>query len=44
MNANTSVSSKQTSPALIVLFWAYVTIPLIWGVWSTLQKAMALFH
>lgn len=44
MNANTSISTKQTSPVLIVLFWAYVTIPLIWGVWSTLQKAMALFH
>ncbi|MBF8179571.1 MULTISPECIES: oxalate:formate antiporter [Oxalobacteraceae] len=44
MNANTSVSSKQTSPAVIAIFWAYVTIPLVWGVWSTLQKAMALFH
>ncbi|MBX9798835.1 MAG: oxalate:formate antiporter [Burkholderiaceae bacterium] len=44
MNANTSVSSKQTSPAVITIFWAYVTIPLVWGVWSTLQKAMALFH
>lgn len=37
-------ASKQTSPLLIVAFWLYVGIPLAWGVWSTLQKATALFH
>jgi hypothetical protein len=42
MNQATEV--KKTNPALIVVFWLYVAIPLAWGVWSTLQKAAALFH
>ncbi|HWT29002.1 MAG TPA: hypothetical protein VN084_05785 [Methylophilaceae bacterium] len=29
--------------ALLVLFWAYVLIPLAWGVFETMKKAMALF-
>ncbi|HEU6456322.1 MAG TPA: oxalate:formate antiporter [Roseateles sp.] len=32
------------NPALVTVFWLYVGIPLAVGVWSTLQKAMALFH
>lgn len=28
---------------LLVLFWAYVLIPLGWGVYQTFKKAMALF-
>jgi hypothetical protein len=28
----------------ILLFWLYVSIPLTWGVWSTVKKAMALFN
>jgi len=28
---------------LLVLFWAYVLIPLAWGVFQTFKKAMALF-
>jgi hypothetical protein len=39
-----SHEGKQTSPAWMLLFWLYVSLPLAWGVWSTLQKAMALFH
>lgn len=31
-------------PVLVSGFWLYVGIPLAWGVWSTLQKALALFH
>ena len=26
-----------------VLLWAVVALPLAWGVWKTLQNAMALF-
>ncbi len=26
------------------LFWLFVGIPLAWGVWNTLQKAIVLFH
>ena len=28
----------------LLLFWAYVAIPLSWGVYSTIKKASALFH
>ena len=28
----------------LMLFWLYVTIPLTWGVWSTVKKALALFQ
>jgi hypothetical protein len=41
---STSDESKPTNPALLVVFWLYVGVPLAWGVWSTLQKAMALFQ
>lgn len=33
--------SGQT--VLLILFWLYAGIPLAWGVYSTLKKAMALF-
>lgn len=36
--------NQPTNPVLLVVFWLYVGIPLAWGVWSTLQKATALFH
>ena len=29
---------------LLVVFWTYVGVPLAWGVYSTLKKAMALFR
>lgn len=28
---------------LLICFWAYVLIPLGWGVFQTLKKALALF-
>jgi hypothetical protein len=34
----------SSNPLLTALFWLYVGIPLSWGIWSTLQKAMALFR
>jgi hypothetical protein len=37
-------SSKPSQPLLLLLFWLYVCIPLAWGVWSTLKKALALFN
>ena len=30
--------------ALIIVAWLLVGIPLLWGVWMTLQKAAALFR
>lgn len=38
--ANKHASSKP----LLVVFWAYVTIPLAWGVINTLLQASKLFH
>ncbi len=35
--------TKSSSPLLLILFWLYVAIPLLWGVTSTVKKAMALF-
>lgn len=35
--------SKKTSLLLLILFWLYVAVPLLWGVFSTIKKAMALF-
>jgi hypothetical protein len=32
-----------TSPAMVLLAWLAVGAPLAWGVWKTLQKALALF-
>lgn len=34
---------KTTSRILLMLFWLYVTLPLLWGVASTIKKASALF-
>ncbi|HET7635361.1 MAG TPA: oxalate:formate antiporter [Burkholderiales bacterium] len=36
--------SQASNPLLVVIFWLYVGIPLAWGVFSTFQKAMALFR
>jgi hypothetical protein len=35
---------KASHPLLLLLFWLYVLLPLSWGVWSTLKKALALFN
>lgn len=35
---------NENHAVLLVLFWAYVLIPLGWGVFQTFQKALALFH
>lgn len=43
MHTNDDVAGK-TSPMVLIAFWLYVGIPLIWGVSSTLHKAMALFN
>jgi hypothetical protein len=40
MNAKTQ---STTSPVLLILFWLYVGIPLVMGIWETLLKAAALF-
>lgn len=40
----TELKPRSISRILIAaVFWLYVLIPLSWGVWSTLQKALVLF-
>jgi hypothetical protein len=34
---------STTSPVLLIIFWLYVGIPLVAGIWETLLKAAALF-
>ncbi len=34
----------KTSPLLILLAWAVVGIPFLWGFSQTVQKAVALFQ
>ncbi len=34
---------SENHAVLLVLFWAYVLIPLGWGVYQTFKKALALF-
>ena len=38
-----SSAVRPTSPIALVVFWAYVLIPLAWGVVNTLRQAMKLF-
>jgi hypothetical protein len=40
---NATQTRQPTSAARLVLFWAYVLIPLTWGVVNTLTQAMKLF-
>jgi hypothetical protein len=36
-------SGEPSSPAVLALAWLAVGIPLLWGVFMTLKKALALF-
>jgi MFS family permease len=41
---DTGADAPDASPALVVLAWAAVWIPIAWGVWITLSKAVVLFR
>lgn len=38
-----SKSKRFANLLLLIMFWLYVSIPLAWGVSSTLGKALTLF-
>ena len=38
-----SPTPRTPHPLLVILFWLFVSLPLAWGIWSTLQKSLALF-
>jgi MFS family permease len=37
-------SSEKTGPAIVAIAWILVGVPILWGVWITLQKAWVLFQ
>lgn len=43
MTTQQATDRQPTSKALVAVFWAYVLIPLAWGVINTLQQAVKLF-
>jgi hypothetical protein len=42
--STTPLPSSRTPVAHLVLAWALVGIPLLWGVLQTLRNALKLFH
>ena len=38
------MSDERRQWPLVIVAWALVGIPLAWGIWMTLRKAMALFR
>jgi hypothetical protein len=36
-------NQTKTSPVALTIFWLYVLIPLVWGVFNTLRSASKLF-
>lgn len=41
---NRDENHKKTSPVAVILAWLVVGIPLLWGVYQTLIKSVALFR
>ena len=39
-----AVSGAGSNQTLVMLFWLFVGIPLAWGVWTTVTKALVLFR
>jgi hypothetical protein len=39
-----SAQAAASNPLVLVLAWAAVGAPLLWGVLQTFKKALALFH
>ena len=37
-------NTKKSSPAMILLAWVLVGVPLTWGVYNTLLNSMKLFQ
>ena len=36
--------TPRSAPAAIAFAWLVVGIPLLWGIWETIKKSMALFN
>jgi hypothetical protein len=40
----TSLELSSSNWLLVILAWALVSIPLLWGIWQTVKKAAVLFR
>lgn len=40
----TELHTTENHGLLLILFWAYVLIPLAWGVFETFKKVLVLFQ
>ena len=38
-----AVRDEKTNPAVVLIAWIFVGVPIAWGVWITLEKAWVLF-
>ena len=36
--------TQRSPPAAVAIAWLIVGLPLLWGVWETVKKSLALFH
>ena len=43
-NTQDTNSAPAGNPVLVIVAWAFVLIPISYGIWSTIQKAWGLFH
>ena len=41
---DTTANSAPSTPVSIAIAWLIVGAPLLWGVWETVKKSMALFQ
>ena len=43
-NNPVAAQTDKTSTASLAFAWLLVGLPLLWGVWETFKKSLALFH
>jgi hypothetical protein len=42
--SNTTTHAEPSGGILLPISWLIVGVPLLWGVWETLKKSLALFQ
>ena len=44
MATEPAAGAPPSNAATLVLAWLAVGLPLLWGIWQTIKKTVALFH
>ncbi|WP_186166386.1 MFS transporter small subunit [Burkholderia gladioli] len=44
LSTRDAADAHPTNKGLLLVFWLYVLIPLVWGVFNTFAQALKLFH